>query len=309
MHDLHELGIEPPGRCGLLRPPTEDEIRDFERHFGVRLARDYVDFLSAHNGGRPKLNSFKTKSGYLCGIGSFHYLLPEDPLRQDLVHHPNGWEFGNLWAETRELQNMIRRWSREMPTVREVSTDQVVPFAYDTGNAKAFAFDLRYDPHPVCMVIVDDRFRVSILAGSFTEFVDQLYEDDALRARRTKKRPPTIRLIRKTDDTEFAYDAALALIRALPDVIIRPKDTVPPASGARLLAGGRPVQLPEAMVRNLDEMAASGKCFDFSWKGFPALSGTVYKEMVFFSVVDDEVATLDLVKSWADKLDGRVVTH
>ena len=114
---------------------------------------------------------------------------------------------------------------------------------------------------------------------------------------------PAIRLIPKTDDAEFPYDAALALIQRLPGVVLRPADLAP------MIAAGKRMGWPEAMVRANEALAARGKCWAFSWSGPPALTGTLYEDNVFLSVVDDEMATLKLIRSWATELNGRVFQH
>jgi hypothetical protein len=114
---------------------------------------------------------------------------------------------------------------------------------------------------------------------------------------------PAVRLIPKTDDAEFPYDAALAMLRALPGVELRPKDFV------SLLEAGSRCGWTEEMLQVHEEMARRGRCFDFAWNGPPTLRGSLFEDNVFISVVDDEPATLRLVAAWARKLDVRVFQH
>ena len=112
-----------------------------------------------------------------------------------------------------------------------------------------------------------------------------------------------IRLIPKTDESEFPYDAALKLIQSLPDVMLRPQDFT------QMIATGKRIGWPEVMIRSHEEMAARGKCFQFRWDGYPALSGSLFEDNVFFSIIDDEQATLEFINAWATKLDVRVFRH
>ena len=309
MRDLNELGIRPPVKTGLLRPPTSAEIQAFEDHFGVRLPGDYLAFLQGQNGGIPTACWFTSESGYRSCIGSFHYLLPEDPQRLDLLHDPNGWEFGNVWAETRELRKTIRAVMERLAAVRDISTEQVIPFAADNGNASIFAFDVRKNPPSVCMIVVEDGFRIVPLTDSFSSLIDLLQEDEGER-RRSRTRPRTIRLVAQNLPAEFPYEAAAALIRCLPGVTVSPaKIDVPTPSGDVLLPDGRQLRLPPDFARSLREKAASGKCLDFSWEGPPRMSGALSEDELFIRVLDDWDATLHVTKMWGEKLDLTVVAR
>src|SRR5262245_11506275 len=105
MRDLNELGLRPLNRReGQLPHPPDEEIVRFEEALRLKLPADYVAFLRQFNGARPTTNAFTTASGYTCAVGTFFYLLPETPERlPDKQFHPNGWEFNNLWAETRSI--------------------------------------------------------------------------------------------------------------------------------------------------------------------------------------------------------------
>jgi hypothetical protein len=180
MRDLFELGVKPYKRNEpAFRPPTDEEIAGFEKHFGVRLPDDYVWFIRTFNGGRAgAVDTFTTGNGYPCSVGRFFYLLPEDPSRLDKVHHPNGWEFGNLWAETRSIREAVGR-NRALGGLEDVSgqlTEAIVPFASDTGNASCFVFDFREKSPPVCLAVASRGFSLVKLADSFGEFVDGLRE-------------------------------------------------------------------------------------------------------------------------------------
>lgn len=180
MRDLSELGIKPYRRREpAFRAPSVDEIGRFEATFGVELPPDYVRFLHHYNGGRAgSINAFTTPSGYTCAVGRFYYLLPEDPERIDKRVHPNGWESGNLWAETKALRTAIIS-NMDLPglhDVREQMTDRIVPFGCDNGNASQFVFDLRTPQTAVCLAIAERGFSLVALTRSFSEFIDSLHE-------------------------------------------------------------------------------------------------------------------------------------
>lgn len=180
MRDLTELGLEPyDRRAPAFRPPTDAEVAAFESAFDVRLPDEYVRFLRSFNGGRrPRVSAFTTANGYTTEIDRFCYLLPEDPKRLDRKHHPKGWEFGNLWAETRELRAAVRRNLKldGLDDVRGQLTERVVPFAVDTGGASMFVFDLRTSAPGVCLAVASRGFALVPLADSFEAFIDSLQE-------------------------------------------------------------------------------------------------------------------------------------
>jgi hypothetical protein len=299
MRDLIELGMKPPRQLGEFKPPSGEQVRSFERHFNVSLPADYLAFLGQFNGGRPTASWFATKSGYRSCIGSFNYLLPEDPQRLDPVHHPDGWEFGNIWAETRELRKTILRVMEELPVVKEISTADVIPFARDNGNSSVFAFDVRKNSPTVCLIVVSDGFRIVPLMETFGDFIDQLYEDQSLRPA-PKTRPNMIRLAPKDSSKAFPYDAAMQLLRRLPSIEISPThfDT----SERRIQPNGREVRLPQEMLRVMKEKADRGKSFDFTWPGPPQISGNLDEDMLYLRILGDEESTIRLVTSWGDEL-------
>ena len=180
MRNPAELGLQPYSRREpALRPPTDEEVAAFESSFDMRLPQEYVEFLRKFNGARyPKLSAFTTASGYTTVIDRFYYLLPENPERVDRKHHPNGWEFGNLWAETRELRAAIKRSDgfKGLADVREDITERVVPFGIDSGGASQFVFDLRVSSRRVCLAVASRGFALVPLADSFAAFIDSLHE-------------------------------------------------------------------------------------------------------------------------------------
>ncbi|MGE3808504.1 MAG: hypothetical protein AB7K24_27890 [Gemmataceae bacterium] len=97
----------------------------------------------------------------------------------------------------------------------------------------------------------------------------------------------------------------MELILELPDAVVEPKDFGP------LIAAGRRMRWTPHMIQSHEEMAARGKCFDFRWKTVDEteICGTLYEDNIFFSVVDDELATVDTIKCWGEQLDVRVFKH
>jgi hypothetical protein len=109
-----------------------------------------------------------------------------------------------------------------------------------------------------------------------------------------------IRLIPKTDDGEFPRHAARELIEALPGAALFAPDF------AAMIAAGRRMGWPAAMIRANEELASRGNCISFEWAGPPKISGTLYENNVFFGVVDDYWATLRFIEHWAERLGVRV---
>jgi hypothetical protein len=175
MRELSQLGIKPYSRREpAFRPPTNREVAEFEGVFDARLPEAYIGFLRQFNGGRhPEISAFTTASGYTTVIDRFHYLLPEKP---GAASQGGGWEYGNLWAETRQLRAAVRQNGElsGLEDVRDQLTDRVVPFAIDNGGASQFVFDLRQSPAPVCLAVASRGFSLVALADSFAEFIDGL---------------------------------------------------------------------------------------------------------------------------------------
>ena len=64
MRELTELSIKPIGNHRPFRFPTDDNIREFEKVFGVKLPDDYIQFLRFKNDGTPKMNFLNAGKGY-----------------------------------------------------------------------------------------------------------------------------------------------------------------------------------------------------------------------------------------------------
>ena len=112
---------------------------------------------------------------------------------------------------------------------------------------------------------------------------------------------PAVRLIPKTDDASFPYDAAKRLLAQ--DADLTPKDFGP------MIEAGRRMRWTEAMIRANEELARRGKCFDFQMRVEPSLSGSLFEDNVFFSVTGDEKAALAYIRRLAKELGVRVFKH
>ena len=75
-----------------------------------------------------------------------------------------------------------------------------------------------------------------------------------------------------------------------------------------MLAAGRRMGWSEAMLRANEELAARGKCFDFSQGAPPGLKGSLFEDNIFFSFVSAQhlEASLPVIQRLADALNARV---
>jgi hypothetical protein len=112
---------------------------------------------------------------------------------------------------------------------------------------------------------------------------------------------PAVRLIPKTDDAPFPYDAAKR--RLAQDADLTPKDFAP------MIETGRRMRWTEAMIRANEELARRSKCFDFQMRAEPNLSGSLFEDNVFFSVTGDEKAAMAYIKRLTKELGVRVFKH
>src|SRR5262245_52633494 len=135
MRDLRELNMNDGGLPVDRKPPSDNEIREFEMYFGVELPGDYVKFLRHSNGGHPELDAYvplESTDSELEGVSHFYYL---DDDQQGLE---------GLWGETKV-------W-------RDVLSPDIVPIADDgLGNQILLSFD--QDPPSVKLCIHDEGMR------------------------------------------------------------------------------------------------------------------------------------------------------
>jgi hypothetical protein len=157
MRDVAELQFGPYGSGRPYPPPSLESIGEYEDHFHVRLPPSYVAFLRVANGGAAKVNAVRLGNDYVrvndfYGLGSRERGEHRAPI--------DGWDYGNLWAETRVRGNLLG--------------ERTVPIG-ESGGADIFFLDCRHTPAPVRLLDGSTR-EIRDVAPSFDAFVDALTE-------------------------------------------------------------------------------------------------------------------------------------
>jgi len=115
------------------------------------------------------------------------------------------------------------------------------------------------------------------------------------------------RLIPKTDDAAFPYDEAMrVLIVEQPAMTFQPKDFAP------LIAAGRDhAHWSPELIREHEEMAQRGRCFDFRLERAPHLQGTLFEDNIWFSFhsAEHEKSCLRFIERLREYLDVRILHH
>lgn len=156
MRDLQELELNEGGEPVDRAPPTDQQIRAFEAHFGVELPEEYLLLLRHSNGGCPVLDSFETKSpenDELWGVNRFYFL---DDDRSDSE---------SLWWNAEAWQPTLGR--------------RIFPIA-DNGGGDQIVLNVSTDPPSVQVCVHEEEFALLDVADSFGEFIDMLHEDPDL---------------------------------------------------------------------------------------------------------------------------------
>lgn len=115
------------------------------------------------------------------------------------------------------------------------------------------------------------------------------------------------RLIPKTDEAAFPYDEAMRLLLFEDSsMTFRPKDF-----GPLITSGHNQGHWSAETIREHEQMAERGQCFDFRSERPPYLEGTLYEDNVWFSFYsfDHQKACLPVIESLRQKLDVRILNH
>jgi hypothetical protein len=115
-----------------------------------------------------------------------------------------------------------------------------------------------------------------------------------------------VRLIPKTDESEFPYQKAKQiLLFSLKDMSFQSTDFAP------MIVAGERIGWTEEMITAHQALAEGGNCFDFRLQINPYLSGTLYEDNIFFRFVDSEQERecMPLIQELATRLDVRVLTY
>jgi hypothetical protein len=115
------------------------------------------------------------------------------------------------------------------------------------------------------------------------------------------------RLIPKTDEAAFPYDEAMRLLLFEDSsMMLRPKDFGP------LIASGREhCHWSADTIREHEQMAERGRCFDFRSEHPPYLEGVLYEDNIYFSFhsFDHQKTCLPVIESLRQKLDVRILKY
>ena len=149
MRDPIELNISQ----AVGEPPSETLVELFEDRFQVKLPVEFVKLLHYSNGGYPELDSFIPKaaaSQHFRGVDRFY------GLTADREH------VSKLWGATAAWQSSAGK--------------QIVPIAHTAGGDQIV---LLYESTPpsVWLCLHDEGFKMTLVADSFSEFIDMLCED------------------------------------------------------------------------------------------------------------------------------------
>jgi len=151
MRNLTELNINEGGRLVSRIPPSDLQIRDFERQYNVKLPFLYLSLLSYANGGHPQLDSIEVTSTVGKSRWSVNYFFY---LNDDKDGTMSLWYAMNTWCK------IIGKGS--------------LPIAND-GGGNVFFIDNTTDAVKVC--IHDTKFALRDIASSLEEFIDRLSVD------------------------------------------------------------------------------------------------------------------------------------
>jgi hypothetical protein len=95
-------------------------------------------------------------------------------------------------------------------------------------------------------------------------------------------------------NADFPYAAALLRLQKDADVI--PKDFGP------LIAAARKTGWPEDMIEANEELARRGRCYDFTLKSEPFLTGSLFEDGLEFRITGDKEAAMAYIKQLAVEL-------
>jgi len=115
------------------------------------------------------------------------------------------------------------------------------------------------------------------------------------------------RLIPKTDAGPFPYDEAKRLLLfEQPAMTFEPKDFAP------VIAAGREhCHWSAEVIRQHEEMAQRGRCFDFRLERPPHLQGTLFEDNIWFSFYSPQhqKSCLRFIEALREKLDVQILHH
>jgi hypothetical protein len=157
MRDLSELEIKPRRRATFGKL-DETQVRAFQDHFRLTLPAHYLEFLRFQNGGYPRLRYYADPAGGDSEVNDFYGLGTSEADAEARAKHPDSWDVGNLWGETR----IWRPW------IGEVS----IPIGRDGGNNQVL-LETSTSPAKVSKLSASTR-KTRLIADSLAGFLDML---------------------------------------------------------------------------------------------------------------------------------------
>ena len=157
MRDLDELGWHPRRRSpfGFL---TGENVKAFEREFGVHLPDEYVAFSKNCNGGSLTAQYVNQNGQTKCEISDLFGMGSKEAANQYKQQNPQAWDYGNLWAE--------------LPVVSKLVGHTVVPIGCDGGGNYLFIETTESTPS-VNRLIMSTR-NIYRIASSFEALIEML---------------------------------------------------------------------------------------------------------------------------------------
>jgi hypothetical protein len=153
MRNLAELNINEGGRPVSRPPPSDAQISEFERQFGVTVPLPLITLLRYANGGHPERDSI-------------------DPVG---ATDGSGWGVNRFFHLSSDRTGPSSLW-KAMQAWHPILGKAAIPIAND-GCGNVFFIDSTSDAAEVKVCIHDDNFSVRDLAPSFEDFIDRLYLD------------------------------------------------------------------------------------------------------------------------------------
>jgi len=144
------------------RPTTLKEIAKFESLINAKLPEDYKQFLLKHNGGHPVTNGFKLIK----------------PINEKTNEAGISWFYALYNGDVSNITDQFYR-------TREESLDEIIPIGYDSGGkiclgiAGEYYGKVYYWTTNWSMWKKEDYNYLCLIANSFTEFINKLFERKA----------------------------------------------------------------------------------------------------------------------------------
>ncbi len=152
MRNIKELQLQWPGLAF-----NAADVQALEAHFSVSLPSDYLELLSAVNGGGPRLDCYDYvhedgEQGQII-IGELYYVTTDHE------------DIGGIWKMTQWLQDYLAIVGRDIKNVVAIARD---------GSINPIYLKMSEIPPSVHILYLDDQMLDYKIADSFEQFIDGL---------------------------------------------------------------------------------------------------------------------------------------